>query len=296
MLRSMTGFASGNGSLAPHSWSWELRAVNGKGQDLRLRVPDWIDGLEVLLRKKLASHTARGNITLSLRIAREDTAAALQVNTVQLANVLDALTLIESEATRRGVSLSPTKASDIAGLRGVLEARTSDDDNEPLLAQLSLEADTIIAAFNDMRTSEGAALEVLLNRQLDEIAELTEQAAQAVSARADEAAATLKRNLARVVDNTDGIDPDRLEQELALIAIKSDVTEEIDRLRAHVDAARELIGQGGPVGRKLDFLMQEFNREANTLCAKAQHGVLTRIGLALKAVIDQMREQVQNVE
>lgn len=296
MLRSMTGFASGNGSLAPHSWSWELRSVNGKGQDLRLRVPDWIDGLEVLLRKKLSSQTARGNITLSLRIAREDTAAAFQVNTAQLSCVLDALTHIEAEATKRGVSLSPMNASDIAGLRGVLEARTVDDDIVPLLAQLSNEADVIIGALNEMRASEGAALETLLGKQLDEISLLTEQAAQAATARAEETVLTLKRNLARVIENADGVDPERLEQELALIAVKSDVTEEIDRLRAHIDAARELIGQGGPVGRKLDFLMQEFNREANTLCAKAQHGALTRVGLALKAVIDQMREQVQNVE
>lgn len=296
MLRSMTGFASGNGSLAPHSWSWELRAVNGKGQDLRLRVPDWIEGLEVLLRKKLTAKTARGNITLSLRIAREDTAAHFQVNTSQLASVLDALTLIESEATRRNISLSPTKASDIAGLRGVLEVRSTEDDLAPLLAQLLAEADRVIDAFNDMRTAEGAALEGVLGAQLDEIAALTEEAAQQANARAEDTAQTLKRNLARVVDNIDGIDPDRIEQELALIAVKADVTEEIDRLRAHVDAARDLIAQGGPVGRKLDFLMQEFNREANTLCAKAQHGALTRTGLALKAVIDQMREQVQNVE
>ncbi|MGA9251213.1 MAG: YicC/YloC family endoribonuclease [Roseobacter sp.] len=296
MLRSMTGFASGNGSLAPHSWSWELRAVNGKGQDLRLRVPDWIDGLEMLLRKKLASQTARGNITLSLRIGREDTAAILQVNAVQLTNVLDALTQIESEAMQRGIGLAPLKASDIAGLRGVLEARATEDDIAPLLAQLSAEADTVIAAFNDMRIAEGAALQALLCAQLDEVAGLTEDAAQQARDRAEETAQTLQRNLARVVENADGIDPDRIEQELALIAVKSDVTEEIDRLRAHIDAARDLIGQGGPVGRKLDFLMQEFNREANTLCAKAQHGALTRTGLALKAVIDQMREQVQNVE
>ncbi len=296
MLRSMTGFASGTGSLPPHSWSWELRAVNGKGQDLRLRVPDWIDGLETLLRKKLGSETARGNITLSLRISREETAAVLQVNTVQLASVLDALSVIDAEAQRRGIDLDRAKSTDIAGLRGVLEAASSEDDIEPLLVQLSAEADRLIAEFNEMRGAEGAALTSVLMAQLDEIGSLTEDASQQAAARSAETAQVLKRNLARVIDNADGVDADRVAQELALIAVKSDVTEEIDRLRAHVEAARDLISQGGSVGRKLDFLMQEFNREANTLCAKAQHATLTRTGLALKAAIDQMREQVQNVE
>ena len=147
-----------------------------------------------------------------------------------------------------------------------------------------------------MRSTEGAALAQVLEGQLSEVASLTAEAAGLAEARKDEMAETLKRNLARVMDNTEGADEARVAQELALIAVKADVTEEIDRLTAHVQAARDLIGQGGPVGRKLDFLMQEFNREANTLCSKAQHSGLTNIGLALKAVIDQMREQVQNVE
>ena len=296
MLRSMTGFASATGRLAPHSWSWELRAVNGKGQDLRLRVPDWIDGLEIGLRKALSEATARGNITLSLRLSRDEQGAAMQLNTAQLKSVLDAVAAIEHEAMEAGISLAPSKASDIVALRGILDAGTLEDDAEPLRAALMDEAKSLIEAFNEMRAAEGRALEAVLHGQLDEIEALTKEAKEQAAKRLDDMAATLRSNLARVMENVDGADPDRLAQELALIAVKADVTEEIDRLAAHVDAARELIGQGGPVGRKLDFLMQEFNREANTLCAKAQSSELTRCGLALKAVIDQMREQVQNVE
>jgi uncharacterized protein (TIGR00255 family) len=296
MLRSMTGFASATGALAPHSWSWELRAVNGKGQDLRLRVPDWIVGLEVSLRKKLVEATARGNITLSLRVSRDETATTVRVNAAQLTSVLDAMTEIEASATAKGIALAPSKASDIAGLRGVLEITSTEDDTAPLLAQLSREADVLIASFNEMRGNEGASLKVLLLDQLDQIAILTRDAEACIQERATETKEIMRRNLARVLDTTEAVEPERLAQELALIAVKSDVTEEIDRLIAHVAAARDLIAAGGPVGRKLDFLMQEFNREANTLCAKAQHKTLTQVGLALKAVIDQMREQVQNVE
>ncbi|WP_299863840.1 YicC/YloC family endoribonuclease [uncultured Roseobacter sp.] len=296
MIRSMTGFSSATGSLSPHSWAWELRAVNGKGLDLRLRVPDWIDGLEAGLRKLLAAQVTRGNVTLSLRLARDEQAGALQINEAQLTSVLDAMAVIEARAMAAGVSLAPATSSDIVALRGVLEQSTSEDDAAPLAKALLAEAEALIADFNAMRDSEGAALHKVLMGQLEEVATLTAEAARLAEARSGTLAETLRRNLAKVMDNTDGADADRVAQELALIAVKSDVTEEIDRLAAHVEAARDLIGQGGPVGRKLDFLMQEFNREANTLCAKAQNTDLTRCGLALKAVIDQMREQVQNVE
>ena len=296
MLRSMTGFASATGTRAPHSWSWELRSVNGKGQDLRLRVPDWIDGLEIGLRRKLAEATARGNITLSLRLAREETASIFQINQPQLTAVLDAMADIEAQAMDAGLSLAPSTASDIVGIRGVLEASPVADEAAPLREIMLQEADELIQAFNAMRESEGTALEQLLRAQLNQLAELTQEAKAVAAARSDIMAETFRKNLAKVMDNSEGLDPARIAQEIALIAVKSDITEEIDRLGAHVDAAHALMDEGGPVGRKLDFLMQEFNREANTLCAKAQNADLTRCGLALKAVIDQMREQVQNVE
>ena len=296
MIRSMTGFASHSGAEAPFSWSWELRAVNGKGQDIRLRVPDWIEGLEASLRKSLGAETARGNITCNLRLSREEGGATLEVNQTQLGVVLAALHEIEQGAMDAGVSLSPSKATDIVTMRGVLEQAVQEDDAGALAKTLTADFANVLKDFNAMRSSEGAALAQVLEGQLSEVANLTAEAAGLAEARKDEMAETLKRNLARVMDNTEGADEARVAQELALIAVKADVTEEIDRLTTHVQAARDLIGQGGPVGRKLDFLMQEFNREANTLCSKAQHSGLTNIGLALKAVIDQMREQVQNVE
>ncbi len=296
MIRSMTGFASANGALAPHSWGWELRSVNGKGLDLRLRVPDWIDGLEAGLRKQLTAAIARGNVTCNLRVTRDETAGALTVNAAQLDTVLDALHQIEMRAMDAGVSLAPSKATDIVTMRGVLEQSTTTDDVAALSTALLMEFPTVLNNFNSMRAKEGAALVNVLTGQLAEIDLLTGQAAALAEARKDEVAVTLLRNLSRVLDNTDGVDQDRLAQELALLAVKSDITEEIDRLMAHVGAARDILAEGGAVGHKLDFLMQEFNREAHTLCSKAQNTELTRIGLALKAVIDQMREQVQNVE
>ncbi|UOA14839.1 MULTISPECIES: YicC/YloC family endoribonuclease [Sulfitobacter] len=296
MIRSMTGFASASGALEGWSWSWELRGVNGKGLDLRLRVPDWVEGLEVALRKQVTAEVARGNITCNLRIASAENDGTLQVNTAQVDTLLAALQEIETRAMDAGVSLAPSRASDILTMRGALEQSDQAQDIDALREVLLAEFPAVLEDFNAMRRQEGAALADVMQDQLNEVETLAAKAAALADARKEDAAANLRRNLARVMDNSEGADADRVAQELALIAVKADVTEEIDRLAAHIAAARALIGQGGPVGRKLDFLMQEFNREANTLCAKAQSTELTTVGLALKAVIDQMREQVQNVE
>lgn len=296
MIRSMTGFASAKGELAPWRWGWELRAVNGKGLDIRLRVPDWLEGLEAALRGELAKSVARGNVTLSLRVTRGEDGADMALNPAAMAVVLDALETLEAEAMERGLTLAPSKASDLLGLRGMLEAGVGEDDTAPLLARIRSEFAALVDAFVQMRGTEGTALAQVLGEQLDRIESLTDQAAGLAEARKSAMAESLRTNLVRVLDATDRADPDRVAQELAMIAVKADVTEEIDRLGAHVTAARDLLAKGGTVGRKLDFLMQEFNREANTLCSKAQSKPLTAVGLELKAVIDQMREQVQNVE
>ena len=269
MIESMTGFATAKGAALGASWAWDLRSVNGKGLDLRLRVPDWIEGLEARLRTRLTTEVGRGNVTLNLRVSRDEGAVELSVNPAGLNAALRAMAQVEAEAMQTGLSLAPATAADILGVRGVLESRGLDQESGPLLAALMVDFETVLADFRAMRRAEG---------------------------RATEMAATLRANLARVLDNADGADPQRVAQELALIAVKADVTEEVDRLRAHIDAARALLSSPEPVGRKLDFLMQEFNREANTLCSKSQHKALTRIGLDLKTVIDQMREQVQNIQ
>ena len=296
MLKSMTGFSSATGALNGWSWAWELRSVNGKGLDLRLRVPDWIDGLEIGLRKALAAVTARGNVTLSLRINREETSGAAKVNDAVLRDILDAMTEIETQAMDAGLSLAPSKASDIVAMRGVLDQNVVVEDTTELSKALLVQADELIASFDAMRSSEGAALEKVLRAQLVEVETRTQSADNISQTRAIEVAASLKKNLSVIMENADNVDESRVAQELALLAVKADVTEEIDRLNAHVVATQVLLDETTPVGRKMDFLMQEFNREANTLCSKAQNSELTREGLALKVLIDQMREQVQNVE
>ncbi len=292
----MTAFAAAKGGTSQHSWAWELRSVNAKGLDIRARMPDWIEGLEAALRARLGKALARGSVTLNLRVTREEGEAGQSVNEAALGAVLSALARVEARAKHEGLSLSPTSAADILGLRGVLETSASEDEAAGLKAALMKDFEPVLDAFLQMRASEGAALAAILGGQLDEIARLTAAATQAAEARRGDMAEALQASLARVMGAAEEADPQRIAQELALIAVKSDITEELDRLRAHVDAARELLDTDGPVGRKLDFLMQEFNREANTLCSKSQNTELTRIGLDLKTVIDQMREQVQNVE
>jgi uncharacterized protein (TIGR00255 family) len=295
---SMTGFAARRGAGAGYTWAWDLRSVNGKGLDLRLRVPDWIDGLEPAIRVDLQKALTRGNVNLTLKVAqdegRDDT--AFRLNDAVLAAALGALGRVEAAAMASGVTLAQATAADVLTLRGVIDASAQETDTTPLRQALLADLPGLLADFHTMRAAEGAALAAVLTAQLDQIATLTADAQRETAARATSQADTLREGLARILAATDAVDETRLAQELALLAVKTNVTEELDRLAAHVDAARTHVADSAPVGRKLDFLMQEFMREANTLCSKAQSLALTRIGLDLKTVIDQMREQVQNVE
>ncbi len=296
MLHSMTAFASRTGHLGTTSWGWEMRGVNARGFDLRLRLPDGIEGLEAALRTALTKALGRGNVTVNLRLSRDDVAGVLAVDEAQLDRVLTALDQVQERAFAMGVTLAQPTAADVLAQRGVLITAKQDEAAADLAAALIADIDPLIADFVAMRASEGTALGQVLARQLDQIADLTAQAARAAADRAPAVRAQLTTALRRVLEDVTEVDEARIAQELAMLAVKGDVTEEIDRLKAHVTAARTLIASAELSGRKLDFLSQEFNREANTLCAKAQSGPLTAIGLDLKAVIDQMREQIQNVE
>jgi uncharacterized protein (TIGR00255 family) len=223
-------------------------------------------------------------------------AEGLRVTPPALAAVLKAMAEVEQTAMDAGLTLAPANAADVLAVRGVLDTSAAEIDTAPLRAAILADLPALLAEFAAMRAAEGAVLASLIGAQLEDVARLTEAATQEAAARRAAAAGHLREALAKVLDNVDGVDETRLAQELALLAVKNDVTEEVDRLRAHIGAARALLADGGPVGRKFDFLMQEFMREANTLCSKAQSMALTRIGLDLKTVIDQMREQVQNVE
>ena len=293
---SMTGFASTQGSAEGWTWSVDIRAVNGRTLDLRLRLPD-IEGLEPEFRKRLQARLGRGNVTVQLKLVRDAAAAEFNLNDTALIKAMEVLSHVSHAADAAGLPVAPVSPAEIVAIRGVLEtADNSDADIAALKKPLVDSLDQCLDAFIADRAREGAALAQILTAQIGEIARLTQAAEDTLGDREAAQKAAMERALGKLLDIGDMPEPARLAQELALIAVKTDVTEELDRLRAHIAVARDLLETDGPVGRKLDFLMQEFNREANTLCSKAQSGALTAIGLDLKTVIDQMREQVQNIE
>ncbi len=292
-ITSMTGYATQEGAAPGYSWTWEVRSVNARGLDIRLRLPDGLGALEAELRKRIGAAAARGSVNVTLRLTRADDPSAVGVDPAALNAALDALMQVRTVAEQRGIELAVPTAAEILNLRAMSDA--SGAAEMPEASVFLADADALLSAFVEMRRAEGAALSTVLSDQIDRIADLTVAARAAADARTERHADTFRANVQTLLDATD-LDEARLAQELALLAVKSDVTEELDRLDAHVAAARDLLAKGGPVGRKFDFLMQEFNREANTLCSKSQDAALTGIGLDLKLAIDQTREQVQNVE
>lgn len=293
-LASMTGFARSQGSAGGYHWAWELKSVNGKGFDLRLRLPQGWDAIEVPARKSAAHHLARGNVSATLNVERSGALSAVRVNEEVLAALLDTIRKIAKR-----VDASPPSLDGILGLKGVMEITETEESEGQRREAEGAVAAGFEAALSDLvstRRSEGAALARVLATRLVEIARLT-AAAEASPARTPEAIrARLAEQVKSIVGTSEKLDSDRLYQEAILLAAKADVREEIDRLKAHVEAAQKLLAEGGPVGRKLDFLAQELNRESNTLCAKSNDVSLTAIGLDLKAAVDQFREQVQNIE
>jgi len=293
-LSSMTGFARGHGVSGPYTWAWELKSVNGKGLDVRLRTPAGWDAVEVPVRARAAETLSRGSVQATLTMERSGAAPSVRIN----APVLDAILSAVREFGSK-INASPPSLDGLLGLKGVIEV-TDAEENEG--ERRSAEAAVIagfaaaLSSLAEMRRGEGAALGRVLAARLDEIATLVERAERAPGRQPDAIRTRLAEQIAALLAQSERFDPDRLHQEAIMIATKADVHEELDRLTAHVGQARRLIAEGGPIGRRLDFLAQEFNREANTLCAKSNDPDTTRAGLELKAVIDQMREQVQNIE
>ena len=295
MTTSMTGFAALRGDAEGHDFAWEIRSVNGRGLDLRLRLPDWVEGLEPEIRSRLSGRLHRGNVTVGLKLHRADGDAGTALPEARLAELIAAVGRVEGMARDAGIATTPPTALDLLQRAASGSDRADDETVVRLRTALLAAFDRLLDDFAAMRNDEGAALAAVLSGQLDRIATLVAAAGEAAEARMSRTGEALRRNVARLLETSE-VDADRLAQELALIAVKADVTEELDRLTAHIAAARALIAADAPAGRKLDFLVQEFNREANTLCAKAQSTELTAIGLELKAVIDQMKEQAANVE
>ncbi len=293
-LKSMTGFARTDGVHQETSWHWEARSVNGRSLELRLRLPQGFEALEIGARSLCQEKLARGNCSVTLSLKRETGPTQIRLNEAALGEAL-AVAQRALAVTR----LDPARLDTLLAMRGVVEVVEGEEDEaaraelaQVLLAGLRGALDELVAA----RLAEGERLASVIAQQLAAIGSLVERAAR-TPARAPEAvAARLAEQLARLSETGAGLDPERLHQEAVLLAAKADIKEELDRLSAHVAAAKELLNSDQPVGRKFEFLAQELNREANTICSKAGDIETSRIGLELKSVIDQLREQVQNIE
>jgi len=294
-LSSMTGFARGHGVAGPYAWSWEIKSVNAKGLDLKLRLPSGWDAIEVPARTKAAEVLARGSVFASLSVNREGVMPVARINEPVLNAVLATLKSLEGK-----VAASPATFDGILALKGVMDvtdAEEKEDERRAAEGAIIAGFDQALKGLSQMRRTEGDALGKILTARLNEIGALTARAEAAPGRKAEAIKAKLAQQVAELLDaSSQRMDPDRLHQEAILLATKADIREELDRLAAHVAQAKKLLAGGGPIGRKLDFLSQELNRESNTLCAKANDTELTNIGLELKAVVEQFREQVQNLE
>lgn len=292
-LTSMTGFAETQGECCGQSWRWEVKSVNGRGLDLRWRLPQGFEKLEAEGRTLAAEKFRRGNLQISLTLEQAATTSTLQVDEAALTKVIS---IAEDAAAK--YNLPQPQIATLMGLKGVLTT------SEPVLSAADRESignalrDGLVQLFDELscaRRTEGEKLTRLMNEHVDRIEELTGKAAGEAAA---QPAALRERLAAQIADliAPGTVNEERLAQEVAMLAVRADVREELDRLKAHITEARRLIALGAAVGRKLDFLSQEFNRETNTLCSKSSDVALTRVGLDLKAVIDQFREQAANVE
>lgn len=296
-VNSMTGFACVKGEGSDHNWHWDIRSVNGKTLDLRLRLPEWIEGLEPIVRKEVSEVCARGNIAVSLKVTRGDQGQGLRVSSLGLAAALSAIAEVEKAALERAILLAPLTSAEVLSLRGVAEMGQPEFEKTDELRTVVIESlPQLLAEFTKMRANEGLILGQIIAAQVDKVARLVDQARNEAEVRRGDSDRALQAALTRVMEGAIGADPDRIAQELAILAVKADITEEIDRLGAHIIAARALLLSCDPIGRKFEFLTQEFMREANTLCSKSGSSALTAIGLDLKHTIDQMREQILNVE
>ena len=290
----MTGFARGQGACGVYSWTWELKSVNAKGLDLRLRLPPGWDPIETPVRNAGAQVLARGTVYGALAVERQGVAPVVRINEEVLAAVLAGIRSLTGK-----LQAAEPRLDGILSLKGVMEV-TEQEEHEQDRAQAEA---AVIAGFEQtvtdlagMRRHEGEALQRVLSQRLAEIQALTTRAESAPGRRPEAIRARLAEQIAMLLESSSRFDPDRLHQEAILIASKADIREELDRLASHVAQVQRLMTNGGAIGRRLDFLAQELNREANTLCSKSNDVELTNIGLELKTVVEQFREQVQNLE
>jgi len=293
-LSSMTGFARSHGVSGSYAWSWEIKSVNAKGLELRLRLPPGFDAVEIPVRTKAAEMLSRGNVYATLSVSREGAAPVVRINEPVLNAILNAVGQLSGR-----VDAEKPRLDGLLALKGVVDVTDAEQSEEEKAAA----EDAIVKGFVqglkglvDMRRHEGEAIGRVLSARLDEMAALAQRADAAPGRQPDAVKRKLAEQVAVLLETAGRFDADRLHQEAILLAAKADIREELDRLAAHVAQARKLMNGGGAIGRRLDFLSQELNRETNTLCAKSNDVELTNIGLELKSVVEQFREQVQNLE
>ena len=295
VLSSMTGFAREEGGKGDCAWTWEIKSVNAKGLDVRCRVPNSFERLEQAARERVQERFRRGNVTLALNVTWNNGNAGFRINR----DVLDQLLETVPDIQKLVPDAATPSVDGLLGLRGVIEQteiKLSDKDRDAMDVAILAALDSALDSLSAMRGDEGGRLLSALESILDDIARLSGEAEKLAALQPEAIHARLKTQVQELLEGSPALLEDRLAQEVALLANKADLREELDRLKAHQEAARDLVAGNGAVGRKLDFLCQEFNREVNTLCSKSQDVDLTRIGLDLKAAIEQFREQVQNIE
>ncbi|OPF93656.1 YicC/YloC family endoribonuclease [Rhodopseudomonas palustris] len=293
-LSSMTGFARSHGASGPYVFEWELKSVNAKGFDFRMRLPPGWDDIEPPVRKRAAEVLSRGTIYANLTVKRANAVSAIQINQDVLASVLK----VASEIAGKVDAVAPS-IDGLLGIKGVIEVVEPEaDEAEEKAARAAVESafGEALKSLIEMRKREGSSLAAVLAQRLDELEALAKQAEAAPGRKPDAIKARLAEQIAALLDTSDRFDSDRLHQEAIMMATKADIREELDRIASHIAQSREMLAKGGAVGRRLDFLAQEFNREVNTCCSKSIDLELTNAGLAMKNVVEQFREQVQNLE
>jgi len=293
-LTSMTGFARSDGVYANLRWHWEIRCVNGKSMDVRCRLPYGYEHIEPDIRKLFAKYISRGNAQVSLSLKEEETTGELIINEAALGRAVQVAKRLVEEAGATAPS-----ADGLLALKGIVELCVQEEDEGVIKArntEILTSLETALGDLVSMRKREGEQLSNVINTQLSGIAELMAEVRHEMTGANELMRTRVAKQVARLVDASQSLDEDRLYQEAVLLAAKADITEELDRLDAHILAARDTLKVEGPIGRKLEFLIQEFNREANTLCSKSPTKEITALGLDMKAAIDQIREQVMNIE
>jgi uncharacterized protein (TIGR00255 family) len=293
-LSSMTGFARSHGASGPYAFEWELKSVNAKGFDLRLRLPPGWDELEVHAKKRAGEVLARGTVYANFNVKRANALSNVRINE----EVLAAVVKVAGELSGKIDAVAPS-VDGLLGIKGVIEVvepESNEEEDKAARAVAAAAFDEALANLVAMRKREGTVLGQILIQRMDEVEALARKAEAAPGRKPEAVRARLAEQVAALLEASDRFDADRLTQEALLIAAKADIREELDRIASHISQARELIGKGGPIGRRLDFLAQEFHREVNTCCSKSNDIELTNTGLEMKNVVEQFREQVQNLE